>query len=103
RGDAGEIQDLAATQKMLNTAFELINAGYKIDTFEQYVVARKKHIGRIASIRGLRHKIETRFGTYHEFLKEVAAHNHRVLWVEEVGEMDVYDVEVDCPTPDDKS
>src|SRR5439155_23779556 len=55
------------------------------------------------SIRGLRYKIETRFGTYHEFLKEVAAHNHRVLWVEEVGEMDVYDVEVDCPTPDDKS
>jgi ribonucleoside-diphosphate reductase alpha chain len=103
RGDAGEIQDLAATQKMLNTAFELINAGYKIDTFEQYVWARKRHIGRIASIRGLRRKIEDRFGTYGNFLKEVAAHNHRVLWVEEIGEMDVYDVEVDCPTADDKS
>jgi ribonucleoside-diphosphate reductase alpha chain len=103
RGTAGEIQELAATQKMLNTAFDLLNAGYRIDTFEQYVEARKKHIGRIASIRGLLRKIEARFGDYENFLKEVAAHNHRVLWVETVGEMDVYDVEVDCPTPDDKS
>ena len=103
RGDAADIQHLAATQKMLNTAFDLINAGYRIDTFEQYVAARKQHVGRIASIRGLRRKIEDRFGTYAGFLKEVAAHNHRVLWVEEVGVMDVYDVEVDCPTPDDKS
>ncbi len=103
RGDAAEIQELAATQRMLNTAFDLINAGYAIDTFEQYVAARKAHIGRIASIRGLRRKIEERFGGYEAFLREVAAHNHRVLWVEEVGEMDVYDVEVDCPTPDDKS
>ncbi|MBY0513326.1 MAG: HNH endonuclease [Gemmataceae bacterium] len=103
RGTAAELQDHAATQKMLNTAFELINAGYPIDTFEQYVAARKKHIGRIASIRGLRRKIHDRFGSYAEFLKEVAANNHRVLWVEEVGDMDVYDVEVDCPTPDDKS
>ncbi len=31
------------------------------------------------------------------------AHDHRVLGVEPLGEMDVYDVEVDCPTPDDKS
>ncbi len=103
RGDASEIQDLAATQKMLNTAFDLINAGYRIDTFERYVAARKRHVGRIASIRGLRRKFETRFGGYDEFLKAVSAANHRVLWVETVGEMDVYDVEVDCPTPDDKS
>ncbi len=103
RGDAREIQELAATQKMLNTAFELLNAGYSIETFEEYIEARKKHIGRTAPIRGLRRKIEERFGSYENFVKEVAAHNHRVLWVENVGEMDVYDVEVDCPTPDDKS
>jgi ribonucleoside-diphosphate reductase alpha chain len=103
RGDAAEIQDLAATQKMLNTAFTLLNAGYAIDTFEQYVAARKAHTGRIASITQLRRKIEDRFGSYEAFLREVAAHNHRVLWVEEIGDMDVYDVEVDCPTPDDKS
>jgi ribonucleoside-diphosphate reductase alpha chain len=103
RGDAADMQEHAATQKMLNTAFDLINAGYRIDTFEHYVAARKSHIGRIASIRGLRRKIESRFGDYDSFLREVAAHNHRVLWIEEVGVMDVYDVEVDCPTPDDKT
>ena len=103
RGDAAEMQVEAARQKMLNTAYNLINAGYDIATFEQYLAARKKHVGRIASIKQLRRKIEQLFGNYDQFLKEVAANNHKVLWVETVGEMDVYDVEVDCPTPDDKT
>ncbi len=103
RGQAGEMQVEASRQKMLNTAFDLLNAGYDISTFEAYVEARKRHIGRIASISGLRRKIDERFGSYEAFLQEVAANNHRVLWVDPVGEMDVYDVEVDCPTPDDKS
>jgi len=103
RGNARAMQREAARQKMLNTAYTLLNAGCTIDTFEQYVEARKQHIGRIASIRGLRRKIEAQFGSYDSFLREVAANNHRVLWVETIGEMDVYDVEVDCPTADDKS
>jgi ribonucleoside-diphosphate reductase alpha chain len=103
RGTARAMQVQAARQKMLNTAYALLNAGWCIDTFEQYVEARKKHIGRIASIQGLRRKMESHFGNYEQFLREVAANNHRVLWVEPLGEMDVYDVEVDCPTPDDKS
>jgi len=103
RGNAADIQESAATQKMINTAFALLNAGNSIDTFDDYVAARKVHVGRIASIRGLRRKFEERFGGYDAFLKAVSAQNHRVLWVEDVGEMDVYDVEVECPTPDDKS
>jgi ribonucleoside-diphosphate reductase alpha chain len=103
RGAAQAMQEVAATQKMLNTAFELLNAGYRIDTFEEYVEARKAHIGRIASIAGLRRMIDKRFGSYEAFLQEVRKNNHKVLWVEPVGVMDVYDVEVDCPTPDDKS
>jgi ribonucleoside-diphosphate reductase alpha chain len=103
RGVARELQQEAARQKMLNTAYCLLNAGYAIDSFDEYVAARKAHIGRIASIRGLRAKFAARFGSYESFLQEVAANNHRVLWVEPLGEMDVYDVEVDCPTPDDKS
>ncbi len=103
RGTAREMQKEAARQKMLNTAFSLINAGYSIDTFEQYVAARKDYIGRIASITRLRRKIDRQFGSYAGMLREVAANNHKVLWVETLGEMDVYDVEVDCPTPDDKS
>ncbi|HEY1375336.1 MAG TPA: HNH endonuclease, partial [Gemmataceae bacterium] len=103
RGNARELQELAATQKMLNTGYDLINAGYTIDTFEQYVAARKRHVGRIASLRGLRRKFEARFGGYDQFVRELRANNHKVLWVEPVGVMDVYDVEVDCPTADDKS
>ncbi len=103
RGDARELQDLAATQKMLNTGYDLLNAGYTIDTFDQYVAARQRHVGRIASLRGLRRKFEARFGGYDQFVKELRANNHKVLWVESVGVMDVYDVEVDCPTADDKS
>jgi ribonucleoside-diphosphate reductase alpha chain len=103
RGNAAAMQECAAQQKMLNTAFELLNAGFDISTFEAYVEARKAHIGRIASIQGLRRKIDARFGSYEAFLQEVSANNHRVLWVDPVGMTDVYDVEVDCPTPDDKS
>src|SRR5262249_54952036 len=103
RGTAREMQREAARQKMLNTAFTLLNAGCKIDTFEEYIAARKQHIGRIASIPGLLRKIETQFGSYDNFLAEVSANNHKVLWVNTLGEMDVYDVEVDCPTADDKS
>src|SRR5439155_25306671 len=103
RGDARALQELAVTQKMLNTGYDLLNAGYAIDTFEQYVAARKRHVGRIASLRGLRQKFETRFGGYEPFVRELRANNHKVLGVEPVGVMDVYDVEVDCPTADDKS
>ncbi len=103
RGTAHTMQQQAAHQKMMNTAYELLNAGYCIDTFEQYVEARKAHVGRIASISGLERMIQARFGNYEAFLKEVRENNHKVLWVEPVEVMDVYDVEVDCPTPDDKS
>jgi ribonucleoside-diphosphate reductase alpha chain len=103
RGSARAMQRVASKQKMLNTAYELLNNGYAIDSFEEYVEARKRHIGRIASIQGLRRKIEGRFGSYKGFLREVRANNHKVLFVDPVGVMDVYDVEVDCPTEDDKS
>ena len=102
-GRAGEMQHEAARQKTLNTAFRVLNAGWQIDTFEHYVTGRKLTIGRIASIAGLREQIEAEFGSYDEFVREVARANHRVQSVEVVGEMDVYDVEVQCPTADDKS
>lgn len=102
-GRAEDMQQKAATQKMLNTAFHVLNAGYSIDTFDSYVAGRKKAIGLIPSITKLRKQIDDRFGTYDNFVREVAANNHRVIRVEQVGFMDVYDVEVQCPTLDDKS
>ena len=102
-GRAAEMQREAARQKTLNTAFRVLNAGWDIDTFERYVTGRKLIVGRIASIVQLREQIEAEFGSYDEFVREVARANHRVTSVETIGEMEVYDVEVQCPTPDDKS
>ena len=39
-------------------------------------------VGRIASISGLWKKLVRQFGSYDNFLKEVAENNHKVLWVE---------------------
>lgn len=102
-GRAKEMQDEAARQKMLNTAFKVLNAGFRIDSFDEYVEGRKVVIGRIPSKRKLKQTIKDRFGTWNKFVSEVSAHNHRVIRVENLGTMDVYDVEVDCPTDDDKS
>lgn len=74
-----------------------------LDTFDQYVEGRTKVIGRIGSVQKVRAQITSRFGSYEDFLKAVSDNNHRVIRVEHVGLMDVYDVEVECPTPDDKS
>lgn len=102
-GRAPAMQDLAAEQKMLNTAFRVLNAGRSIDTFEEYASGRSAVVGRVASKSKLRRQIVNRFGSYAAFVKAVAANNHRVVRVDAVGEMDVYDVGVECPTPDDKS
>jgi ribonucleoside-diphosphate reductase alpha chain len=101
--DTREMQKDASRQKMLNTAYQLINAGHTIDTFEQYVTARKVVLGPPASITQLRQKVSRRFGTYADFLQAVRDGNHRVVSIGIPAVTDVYSVEVDCPTPDDKS
>ena len=102
-GRATQMQREAARQKSLNTAFRVLNAGWPIDTFDQYARGRKAVIGRIASLSQLREQLDEEFGSFDEFRREVARSNHRVRCVSTIGEMDVYDVEVECPTPDDKS
>ena len=102
-GRAPGMQDVAAEQRMINVAFRILNAGHPLDTFDQYVEGRTKVIGRIGSVQKVRAQITSRFGSYEDFLKAVSNNNHRVIRVEHVGFMDVYDVEVECPTPDDKS
>jgi len=100
---ASKMQHAAAQQKMLNTAFKILNSGYSIDNFEDYVAGRKELMGHIPSIKKLRETIDQRFGSYDAFLRQVAANNHRVIEVSLLAESEVYDVEVDCPTADDKS
>ncbi len=102
-GMAREMQSKACDQRMLEIAYRLINLGCDIGTFDLYVEARTRNIGRIDCKKRLLRDIKSRFGDYPGFLKALAANNHRVVSVDNVGEMDVYDVEVDCPTADDKS
>jgi ribonucleoside-diphosphate reductase alpha chain len=49
------------------------------------------------------HNIKREFGSYEKFKEEVSLINHRVESVMARGRMPVYDVEVDCPTLDDKT
>ncbi len=98
-GRSSSMQVAAARQKMLNLGWELINAGYDISTFESYTDARLDHRGKFP-VAKCKRAIEARFGSYPGFLRSINESNHRVVAVEVIGEMDVYDVQVDCASPD---
>lgn len=102
-GRAADMAQAASRQRMLNIAWKLINLGCDIGTFELYADARQKHVARLDSVARLKRDIESRFGSYPQFLREVNESNHRVVSVVTMGEMDVYDVQVDCPTVDDRT
>ncbi len=97
-------QDAAARRRMMNKAYAIVNSGGSIDTFEDYFRGRCRLAGRMGySRQAQRHKIDSRFGSFDSFRDEVRANNHRVLDVI-LGEFsEVYDVEVDSDTPDDRS
>ena len=104
--DSDRAQEMARQsvyQRYLNTGYHLLNAGEKIDTEEQFFQAYEKVIGRIDSKKRRRKAFVKQFGSYKEYLNELSANNHRVLAVEVCGESEVYSVEVDCPTADDKT
>ena len=103
RGSAASMQQLSARQQMLNTGFKLLNLGCDISNFDAYVEARQQHLSRIGSKTKLKRSLIDRFGSYRGYLRELSAGNHRVVKVEHLGKSTVYDVEVDCPTADDKS
>jgi len=103
-GRAADMQRKSSAQRMLNYGYKLINAGCDISTFEKYWDSRKTVIGPIGNSKAIQLKTFAKhFGSYEGFLKALSDNNHRVVSVYDVGEMDVYDVEVDCPTADDKS
>jgi len=102
-GAARKMQVAAATQKTLNTFYKLRNIGCKLDTFDEYVAARKHNLGDIPSIKKLKSSIDARFGNYDKMVAVASENNHRVVSIEHLGAMPVYSVEVECPTADDKS
>ncbi len=103
RRNPGELAKLAGRQRALNTAYELINAGYDISTFEKYVTARKAVIGRSGYNKNPLQKLfSVTFKSYDDFYKEVRAGNHEVISVTPVGLEPVVSVEVYDDEPDDK-
>ncbi len=102
-GRAKEIQKLSSIQKMLNTGYSLINAGFDISSFSKYAKARKVSFGKIGSISKVLNSITKYFGTYENYLGQIAENNHKVLSVTSLGVQSVYSVEVKCSTLDDKS
>lgn len=103
RGNAAVIQVRSTAQRMLNMMFKVKNLGGDMSTLESYLTSREQLVGKIADKRKTRASIKKFFGTYENAIAEMAAVNHQVVRVETVGDMDVYDVEVDCPTADDKT
>jgi len=103
-GRAADMQKEASRHRRCNNAFKIINAGYPIHTFELYYEGYKKAIGPVGNSKAnLRAAIDEAFGSFNDFVKAVAALNHRVCKIEHIGIHQVFNVEVDCPTADDKS
>jgi len=102
-GRAASMQELASHQRMINLGYKLINRGIDISTFDKYVEAREKNIAKVGSINKLTKAIVHHFGSYAGYLKQLSANNHRIQSIETIGDMNVYDVGVECPTLDDKT
>lgn len=79
------------------------NDGFDISTFDKYIAARKEKHGYPPAVSEIKESIERRFVSYDGYLAELKANNHLVVSVETIGEMEVFDVEVECPTADDHS
>lgn len=100
---AAKAQRASSAQKILNSAYILINEGHDISTPETYNQAMDKVLSGGRSHESRNEAVVRHFGSHVGLLTTLAERNHRVLSVVDIGLMDVYSVEVDCPTPDDKS
>ena len=100
---ASDMQSSAIKHRMINMGFKIINNGYTIDTFNDYIIGRKS-IARLGYSKShILKSIENNFESYDNFKSEIYASNHKVISIEVLGNYEVYDVEVQCPTIDDKS
>ncbi len=102
-GRAPKMHTDAMRAKMLNKAYAVLSEGLSVDTPEDYFHGCIRIGRRCPSKAQFLDAVQNNFGGYEAFLAELKVHNHRAISVETLGVMDVYDVEVDCPTADDKS
>jgi ribonucleoside-diphosphate reductase alpha chain len=102
-GRASAMQGASSDQRMLNMLWKTANAGGDISCFDAYYTSRKKLLGKVDSKTRLKKDIAKRFGSYEGMLGELNTKNHTVVSVRKIGFMETYDVEVTCPSPDDKT
>lgn len=100
---AKKAQLASAKQKIINSGYKLLCDGHDISTPDLYNKAMNQVFSYGRSSKQRNDSIEKFFGSHEEFVAELAENNHRVVSVENLGISDVYSIEVDCPTPDDKS
>ena len=96
---------LRSKQKQLDAAYKIINLGYDISTEGKYRAAIAKVTGKSSktdSFAARLKRICKNFGSYDNFVSELAENNHRVVSVEPVGIKPVYMISVLDPEPDDK-
>jgi len=101
RRNPKKLQRKSVISKMLNTGYRLINSGFDISTFDGYIKAKKKVMGRIGSISKVRQSIKRYFGSYDDYYAELRDNNQKVEKITPVGFMPVYDVQVDCDSIDE--
>ena len=100
---AAKAQKFAVRKRMLNNAWKLINLGHDISTVEAYNKAMNSEFRGTLSLETRTERVQRVFGSHENFVDELRTLNHRVISIEAIGSMSVYDVEVDCPTADDKT
>lgn len=100
-----EMQKLSSKQRMINFGYKLINIGADISTFDLYFKNRKLlwNGKQGNSKEKALNLIIKYFGTYSNYYKILRENNHKVISITPLNIMDVYDIEVDCESLDDKS
>lgn len=100
-----EMQKLSSKQRMINFGYKLINIGADISTFDLYFKNRKLlwNGKQGNSKEKALNLIIKYFGTYDNYYKTLRENNHKVISITPLNIMDVYDIEVDCESLDDKS
>lgn len=103
-GRARLMQQISRRGRLLNVAYKIMEAGGDVSSFEGYCSARREHLrGQGGDPQKLRSTIDGLFGSYDNFYQELAARNHVIQSVDSIGIHPVYDVQVECSSPEDHS
>ena len=91
-------------EKVKNIGYRLINDGYSITTFDAWFDAYRNTRKWLKPYqkRECSERIAKYFGGYPQYLEALNADNHRIIAIEPIGDMEVANIGVYDPEPDDK-